>query len=460
MKSLLQTRAESLAQEFKKKGRRPVVIEFAGAPKAGKTRTLTSLQAFLKRCGFKVEVVIERASVCPIRDKKHANFNIWTACTTLAQILEKTQHQHEKNPHPDSPEILILDRGLFDSLIWIARMEQLGRIKKDDRECVERFLLMEDWRKRISGVIVMTALPEDSMLRETGDLPVEGASGSIMNEKWLSPFRENILETCGRLERKFRLFHVDTSQKEFKGKPQQAAQKVAGIVLDLISEQLEEDILCASKLDIVKLFSGNNCVTGKAAMTVAGYFAENGKYLPRDTAEASKELLQALPVVIVRNKSGAVLQLRRRERSAENPLDKSIVIWAGGHVRKEDAINGNSLVHGAWRELQEELRLSVEPGSLQLVGAIYIDSGGSTSKHVALVYQWTAERDDVEIVLSGTEFFERRGNSLSGKFVEVKELKDLIASPSKSGQTLEPWSELIVRDILGKGGGLTGRLLL
>jgi len=199
----------------------------------------------LKRCGFKVEVVIERASVCPIRDKKHANFNIWTACTTLAQILEKTQHQHEKNPHPDSPEILILDRGLFDSLIWIARMEQLGRIKKDDRECVERFLLMEDWRKRISGVIVMTALPEDSMLREKGDLPVEGASGSIMNEKWLSPFRENILETCGRLERKFRLFHVDTSQKEFKGKPQQAAQKVAGIVLDLISEQLEEDILCA-----------------------------------------------------------------------------------------------------------------------------------------------------------------------------------------------------------------------
>ena len=88
MKSVLQVRAESLAEEFKKKGRRPVVIEFAGAPKAGKTTTLSTLQAFLKRCGFKVEVVIERASVCPIRDKKHANFNIWTACTTLAQILE------------------------------------------------------------------------------------------------------------------------------------------------------------------------------------------------------------------------------------------------------------------------------------------------------------------------------------------------------------------------------------
>ena len=119
MKSDLQVRAESLAEEFKKKGRRPVVIEFAGAPKAGKRGRYRAC-SFLKRCGFKVEVVIERASVCPIRDKKHANFNIWTACTTLAQILEKTQHQHERNPHPDSPEILILDRGLFDALIWLG----------------------------------------------------------------------------------------------------------------------------------------------------------------------------------------------------------------------------------------------------------------------------------------------------------------------------------------------------
>ena len=460
MKSDLQLRAESLAEEFKKKGRRPVVIEFAGAPKAGKTRTLSSLQAFLKRCGFKVEVVIERASVCPIRDKKHANFNIWTACTTLAQILDKTQHQHERTPHPDSPEILILDRGLFDSLIWLATMEHLSRMKKDDRECVERFLLMEDWRKRISGVIVMTASPQDSMAREKGDLPVEGVSGSIMNEKWLLQFKENILQTCVRLERKFRVFQVDTSQKELKDNARKTAQKVADIVLDLISEQLEEDILCAPKTELAALFSGKNCVTGQAASAVAGHFVKHGAYIPRGTAESSKDLLQALPIVIVRNKSGGVLQLRRREKSADNPLDKSIVIWAGGHVRKEDANNGNSLIQGALRELHEELRLSAEAESLQLLGAIYIDSGGSTSKHVALVYQWTAASDDIDIVLSGTEFFERRGSSLSGKFVEVKDLKDLIASRSKPGQTLEPWSELIVREILGAGGGLTGRLFL
>jgi len=228
----------------------------------------------------------------------------------------------------------------------------------------------------------------------------------------------------------------------------------------VVIEELEEDILCAAKSDLVALFSGKNCVTGQAAMAVADQFVNSGKYVPRATAEGARDLLQALPIVVVRNKSGRVLQLRRRERSSENPLNDRIVIWAGGHVRREDANNGNSLIHGALRELHEELRLSLGPKSLQLVGAIYADSGGSTSKHVAVVYQWKAESDDVDIVLSGTEFFERRGTSLSGKFVEVKDLKDLIASPPKSGQTLEPWSELIVREILGAGGGLTGRLFL
>src|SRR5215467_257459 len=143
VKSEIQKRAEALAAEFKVKGRKPVVIEFAGTPKAGKTTTLGTLNAFLKRCGFKVEVVIERASVCPIRDKKHGNFNIWTACTTLAQVLEKTQNP----PRPDDPHILILDRGLFDSIVWLTLMERLDRIRPEERQIIEKFLRIDDWRK-------------------------------------------------------------------------------------------------------------------------------------------------------------------------------------------------------------------------------------------------------------------------------------------------------------------------
>src|SRR5439155_15897196 len=138
----LQLRAERAAERFASTARRPIVLEFAGVPKAGKTTTLGQLQAFLKRCGFRTEVVVERASVCPIRDKKHANFNVWTACTTLANLLEKTQDP----PRPDDPHILILDRGLFDSICWLTMMEHLSRLRPGDRELLQTFLTMPEWR--------------------------------------------------------------------------------------------------------------------------------------------------------------------------------------------------------------------------------------------------------------------------------------------------------------------------
>jgi predicted NUDIX family phosphoesterase/predicted ATPase len=451
VKSHLQIRAEALAQDFKKKGRKPVVIEFAGTPKAGKTTTLSAVQAFLKRCGFKVEVVVERASVCPVRDKKHSNFNIWTACTTLAHILEKTQVP----PRADDPEILILDRGLFDSIAWLEMMERLARIRREEREIAERFLLLPDWRKRISGVVVMLASPLDAMQREQGDLPVEGATGSIMNEAVLEQFRTNTRGACSRLANQFRIFEVNTSLPGSDRK--KTAEKVAEIVLDLISEQLEEEILCLNKTEVQKVLGGKTSITGSKTSELVNLFVTKGTYVPRAKAEASSELLQALPVVVVRTRSGQVLLLRRREKQAENPLHQRVVIWAGGHVRREDSANGPSVMQAAIRELHEELRLSLEAKSLNLLGAIHVDLGGSISKHVAIVYEWRPETDDVVVVLSNAEFYERRGTSLSGKFVSIEELR---AGWKTFSEQSEPWSEQIIRDMLGEGDRLAEMKLL
>ena len=155
--SLLQQRGQSAAARFNG-ARKPIVIEFAGSPKAGKTSTIGQIQTFLKRSHFRVSVVVERASVCPLRDKQHPNFNVWTACTTLAQILERTQTPSR----PEDPHIVILDRGLFDAVSWLSVMRRLERIRQVDLDVVERFLLIDEWCKRVSGVIVMTASPKDS----------------------------------------------------------------------------------------------------------------------------------------------------------------------------------------------------------------------------------------------------------------------------------------------------------
>lgn len=440
MKSARQVRAEDLASRFRTTGRKPVVFEFAGAPKAGKTTTLGQLQIFLKRCGFRVETVVERASICPIRDKKHANFNVWTACTTLAQVLEKTQSP----PRPDDPDVLILDRGLFDSICWLTMMERLSRIRREDLDIVDGFLRLEDWKKRITAVLVMTASPADSLERETGHLPVEGVTGSIMNSEVLQQMLNTINAAIDRLENEFRIRVVDTSSAELRSNPQKTSETVVDFALDVIEEQLREEILSVAKARLTEVFGDRTSLRGKEADAVIQCFARDGTFRPRDQVERDQDVVQALPVVVVRNKSGAILRLRRKEATEENPLHEKLVIWAGGHVRSEDGTNGEAIPRCALRELQEELRLSVEAVELRLIGSVYVKSGDRTSKHVALVYEWTAETDDVAIVLSTAEFFERRGTSLSGRFVTLDDLvKEVMDSKID-----EPWSREIVREFL------------
>jgi len=290
----------------------------------------------------------------------------------------------------------------------------------------------------------MTASAEDSLEREKGYLPVEEVAGSIMNLEVLEQMLKTTRKTAKRLARHFRVYSVDTSASELRSHPQRTAETVADLALDVIEEQLREDILCVPTEALTAVFNGNTCLQGAAAFAVSDCFIRNGQFLPREEVEQKKEFVQALPVVVVRNKSGDVLRLRRKETSETNLLHQKIVIWAGGHVRSEDGSNGEAILRAALRELQEELRLSVEANELNFLGSVYFQTGERTSKHVALVYEWRADTDDVAVALSSAEFFERRGTSLSGSFVTISEL----VSDVVKAKVDEPWSGEIVRELL------------
>lgn len=438
-KTALQVRAEDLSEQFKHNARKPIVIEFAGSPKAGKTSTINQVQSFLKRCGFRVQVVIERASVCPIRDKKHANFNVWTSSTTLAQILEHTQVP----PRPHDPEILILDRGIFDSICWLSIMEKLSRIRDSDRQKIEEFLLIDDWRQRVRGVIVMTSNSSDAMKREEGCLPVISSGGSIMNTSVLDAMMEAIQEVSDRLSSKFSIFKVNTSFEQFSTL-QKTSEEITSQILEWIDDDMQEEILVCGNNEISPLFSGRMSLGANDALQVVEKFVGDPMFLARSHAESDIGKVQALPIVIVRNKNGDILRLRRKEKDGSNDLHQRIVIWAGGHVRKEDKENGDPILFGAIRELEEELRLAVNPNELALKGAIHANVTEGTRKHVALVYEWRASTDEVEIALSNAEFFERKGNSLSGRFVSV----ETILAEHQEGKLKEEWSNQIVKNFI------------
>ena len=264
-----------------------------------------------------------------------------------------------------------------------------------------------------------------------------------MNPAVLQQMLETTKECVQRLNGKFRVFEVDTSGDSADG-PRKTAEKVADMVLRLMEEELQEDILHLPKSVIKADFRGRNSMPAEEAERLVKRFITEGSFRPRREVEDNAELIQALPVVVVRDKTGRILCLKRKERDKNNKLNEKIVVWAGGHVRKEDKTNGHVIIQAALRELKEELRLNVEPSELRLVGAVYTDTGGKTSKHLALVYEWRADRDDVAVTLSSAEFFERKGTSLSGTFVGLSALPKSVVDYAEA----EPWSFEILKDLL------------
>ena len=78
---------------------------------------------------------------------------------------------------------------------------------------------------------------------------------------------------------------------------------------------------------------------------------------------------------------------------------------------------------------------------------MYFDVGGKTSQHAAIAYEWRASTDDVAVVLSRSEFYERRGTSLSGSFASVDDL----ARDVEKKKLIEQWSVELIREYLAGG---------
>ena len=268
-----------------------------------------------------------------------------------------------------------------------------------------------------------------------------------MNPQILERIKAVNEQCIEQLDGAFRLFPINTSAGETKDDPKRTAEVVVETILALAEGHVEENILSCPKDELTRVFAGGCFVGAEDAESLARVYREGASdYRPRNEVEKDGSVVQALPIVIVRNADGEVLRLRRREKSKDNPLHEKVVIWAGGHVRCEDAINGDPLLHCAVRELEEELRLQVAPSALRLAGAVYFGNGERTAKHVGIAYEWRADTNDISAVLSRSEFFEKSGTSLSGSFRSV----DQLAADVRCNRLTEPWSVELIRNCIAK----------
>lgn len=181
--------------------RRAFVLELTGTPKAGKTSSLATLQAFFKSAGFKVSTLTERAAECPLSMKGHFFFNAWTMATMLADVLANLE---------TDADLLLLDRGFLDALIWLELQVTRHQVSVEERRIFTEFVMLPRWRDLVDHTIVMTAAPEKALEREDQGTLIR-RRGTLMNPIALAEFNAAAERTLVAHGRSFAHTVIDTT---------------------------------------------------------------------------------------------------------------------------------------------------------------------------------------------------------------------------------------------------------
>ncbi len=175
----LEQRATSVIEGHRGVDCAPIVIEFAGSPKSGKSTTIDVISHFFKRMDFKVRTPTEGASKrTPYHLKRNlVAFNCFTLNYAISELLDAYYNVEQ-------PDLIILDRGPVDSLAWLQHLHEDGKLSKKELDTLRNFALLPLWRDLMSGIYLFTCTPEVSLKREN-EAKLTRREGRAMNPEML-----------------------------------------------------------------------------------------------------------------------------------------------------------------------------------------------------------------------------------------------------------------------------------
>lgn len=411
--------------------KRPIVIEFSGSPKAGKTSCINSLELFLKRNGFSVKVIQERASVCPVSDKQSPMFNIWTSCMSLAGLIGTLEDK------TSTVDVLILDRGIFDALCWFEWLSATGKMEDNQNFRTEQFLLMEELIKSIDIVFAFCVEPHISIEREYANLLTDKI-GTIMNKSVLEEYLCAIRRTIENKNIYFHsVFEIDTSNKVQDEVGKEVTTKTLETLKDLLMERIgyiEKTEQFADVIFANKVIEYNDLITLLPSM----------KFDLREAVEANANFIQPLPIAVITNKEKNKVLVIKKNKSAvstTSPEKDKHLVYIGGHSRYEDKTESNSKEFisicktALKREIKEEIGIAVALKNINPV-FIYSNDNPTSQKHIAVCFIVPVDEETIKLRLDSHELILNKGKSKSGKFLDFYEIQQL---------ELEDWSKTILK---------------
>lgn len=416
--------------------RRPIVIEFSGSPKSGKSSCISSLDIFLRRNKFKTIILTERASVCPINNKFDPLFNVWTGCSSLNQLSEILDSSGRDY------DIVIMDRGFFDSLCWFEWQKTHGFLREEDYDRFVGFFTAPRFRMMVDLVLLFSASPKVSIDREYKNL-LTRKEGSIMRENVLSSY----LDASRQAEKKHKkMFRAIEEHNTDKNDQNGVSYEVTKKVLNKLNEVADEKIAFVEKSalsNIDKTIFDYNSIRDAVQ--------KNIKFEFRDQVEANKNLVQFIPIAVIKDRDANRFMTGRKASKAvsqASPERDKVLLYFGGHVREEDQTLFDNpselsvLKQCLYREVKEELGIDIDHTD-ENPTCIWLKDGSKSEEHIAVVFIIERKLDHIKFAISDEEFvrWEKKGTPGTGDIVDAIELVSLYPN-------LDTWSQNIISGIL------------
>lgn len=438
IKELEKLASEILELKQERKLRRPLFIEFCGSPKSGKSTTITSLNQFLKRNGFSTTVLTERASVCPISNKKDPLFNIWTLTSAVAEIVD--------NLDSKKTDIIIADRAVFDALCWFEWLntnetKESPYLDNDNYDSLKSFIKMDLIKDCIDIVYVFRADPKISIEREFSNLLTD-KRGSIMEENVLTSFNTaitNVINTHGDDFRK--VISIDTGTVENNKQPNYVSYSVTKKILDTLRMLLIEKI-GFFKRDILIQNGLSNGINDYAKILNSIKL----DFKDRVTVEKTNNLIQPLPITVITNKErDKVLVVKKSEKktSKDSPERNKVLLYIGGHIRQEDSRQTtlNTINKSLTREIKEEIGESINFENNKPFLIYTPDYSDKSKKHLAICYVVEMDLNNRKFKITSDEHVMKAGKSISGHIISIGKLL------KNEYENMESWSIEILKII-------------
>jgi predicted NUDIX family phosphoesterase/thymidylate kinase len=381
----LKARAEGLVGTVKSQARRAYVLEITGTPKAGKTSAIGMVESFFKTCGYRVQVLRERAELCPLPMKGHFFFNAWTTCTLIAEVLEHADRDHD---------LILLDRGFFDALVWLERQRAQGQVDDEEAKTFEAFALLDRWRSLVDRTIILTVEPPVADRREQVDRLIP-RKGSLMNPAALSSFNA-ALESVERAHGdKFTTERVDASKDDRKA----VAADLVERVLAGLEPWVDPDVVGLPAAEVQSILGQTEFTpwTDELWSTLRPRLETRR----RSEAERDDTWVQLVACGVLQRGDRYFVFRRTEKEKIQRYRGRSRLLWRGCHVESEIALDA---IEALLRErIQELLHVRRGFGAVRPLGLAFT-KGENEGQHLGLFVSIPIENETLAATLQEKEF--------------------------------------------------------